>query len=127
MQQSPSVVAKAVTILARAGFIADAREVSRKFPEIRGPRNRCFRLRMDGELAAASGKFADAVGLMEQAARIDSAKRPKEYLARVLYLAGQKERAGQIYREIAEVPNEDWLSPDTEWPGLRYFAKAYLK
>ena len=127
VRPSPGVIVASVTILARQGYVDDANRVAKTFPGGEGPRFEAARLRMRGEILAAMGAPQQAAELLEQAARTDQLKQPKEYLARVLDLAGQRERAQLIYQEIVDVPWMIWGSAGDELPATRFLAREYLR
>jgi serine/threonine protein kinase/tetratricopeptide (TPR) repeat protein len=127
MIESPQTVMQSVSVLARQGFVKDAERLAARMPYGEGPRYEYMLLRMRGEILAAQGKYDDAIELMERSGRKASSLRPKEYLARVLALSGQDERARLIYSEIVNTPWLIWGSPESEWPGLRLLAKRYLQ
>jgi tetratricopeptide (TPR) repeat protein len=127
MLLSPQTVMQSVSVLARQGFLKDAERLAAQMPYGEGPRYESGVLRMRGEILASQQKYDDAIDLMERSARNDSRHRPKEYLARVLALSGQHERARLIYSEIVETPWLIWGYPESEWPGLRLLAKRYLQ
>jgi tetratricopeptide (TPR) repeat protein len=126
MDTSRRTVMQAVSTLARQGYLKDARQVSGRMPHGEGPRYEAALLRVQGEILAAEGQYDKAIEVMEQAARRSSALLPKEFLARVLALGGQHERARMIYSEIVNTPWLVWSAPESEWPGLRLLAKRYL-
>jgi hypothetical protein len=127
MLPSPRVLTLAASTLARLGEVDAARRVEAKFPADGGGRNDAARLRMKGEILVAQGKAGAAVDFFEQSAKIESALRPKEYLAHGLNLAGEHERARKIYQQIAETPFLIWDSPESEWPGIRFLARQELQ
>ena len=81
---------------------------------------------MQGEIKAAAGELEKAVELLDLAASTERPRDPKEYLARVLNLAGYRQRANMIYQEIADDPWLIWASPEDEWPGTRFIARQHL-
>jgi serine/threonine protein kinase len=127
MLLSPQTVMQSVSVLARQAFQKDAERLAARMPYGEGPRYESTVLRMRGEILASQGKYDDAIELMERAARKASSLRPKEYLARVLALSGQHERARLVYSELVNTPWLIWGSPESEWPGLRLLARRYLQ
>ena len=127
MDTSERTVLQSVSTLARRGYLNDAKRVSARMPYGEGPKHEVALLRIQGEILAAEGHYENASDLMEQAARKTSALYPKEFLARVLALGGQHERARMIYSEIVNTPWLVWSSPESEWPGVRLLAKRYLQ
>ncbi len=124
---SPQVILGSATVLARNGDAAGAARLAKRFPSIAGPKFDVARLRMDGEIAAARGDYRKAVGLLERAAQQDRAYDPRQYLARALDLAGDRDRARLDYQRIADTPWLIWDLVEEEWPGTRFFAKQHLK
>jgi tetratricopeptide (TPR) repeat protein len=124
MTTSPQIIVEAVTILARHGYTEDAARTMKLFPGGKGPRFEVASARMRGEILAASGKLKPAVDAMELAARTDQGHGPREYLARVLFLSGERERAELLYQNIAGSPWMIWGSPEDEWPGA-FLAKKH--
>jgi tetratricopeptide (TPR) repeat protein len=127
MLESPQVVMQSVSVLARQGFLADAKRVMSRMPAGEGPRHEIRTLRMQGEIAEAEGRYVKAVDILEQAVRKESAIHPQEYWAHALALAGYQERARIAYSSIVKTPWQIWASPESEWPGLRLLAKKYLQ
>jgi serine/threonine protein kinase/Flp pilus assembly protein TadD len=123
---SPQVILESVTILARNGYVDDAVRLMKRFPSGEGPGFDAALDRMQGEIAAARGELQNAVELLDRAASTDRPRDPKEYLARVLDLAGYRERAKSIYQNIADTPWVIWASPEDVWPGTRFIARQYL-
>jgi eukaryotic-like serine/threonine-protein kinase len=124
---SPQVILGSVTVLARHGDAAGAARLAKKFPGIKGPKFDVARLRMEGEIAAARGEYRKALDLLERAAQQDRVYDPREYLARALDLAGDRERARWYYQNIVDTPWLIWDLVEEAWPGTRFFAKQYLK
>jgi eukaryotic-like serine/threonine-protein kinase len=116
LRPSPQVIVEAVTLLARQGYTNDATRVMKMFRGGKGPRFDVATGRMRGEILAAAGKLKQAVAALEGAARAEQSHAPKEYLARVLYMAGERERAQLLYQEIADAPWMIWGFSDEDWP-----------
>ena len=124
---SPQVILESVTVLARNGYADDAARLMKRFPKGEGPGFDAALQRMQGEIAAARGEFQKAVELLDNAARADRPREPKEYLARALDLAGYRKRAKLIYQDIADTPWVVWSSAENGWPGTRFIARKYLR
>jgi tetratricopeptide (TPR) repeat protein len=124
---SPQIVADGVTVLARNGFTADAVRAMKRMAAGSGLVYEAAKLRMQGEILAAMGDYSGAVETLERAAQSRATRHSKEYLARALHLAGQRERAAMLYREIVDRPWSIWNAPETEWPGTIFQAREYLK
>ncbi|MCU1338442.1 MAG: serine/threonine protein kinase [Bryobacterales bacterium] len=125
-QSSALEIVEAVSLLAQYGDISDATRVMNTLPSGEGPRFEADRLRMRGEILAAAGKPGQALELLDRAANMERPLDPKEYLARVLDLAGDHERARRIYQRISDSPWLIWSHFDRVWPGSRFLAKQYL-
>jgi serine/threonine protein kinase len=126
IRKSPPVMVQAVSILARYGSPEDATLLMNAFPAGEGPKYESDRLRMRGEILAAKGDFKQALVLLEQAAGKDRPHEPKEYLARALDLAGNRERAKLVYQRIVDTSFLTWIA-EVEWPATRFLATQYLK
>ncbi len=110
---------RAGTLLARAGFVLDAKRVINMLALTRGFRaSDQARHQIQGELFAAQNQKADALSEMRNAADVDIPANPKEYLARVLESTGHKAEALQIYREIVRFPAQIWQALDYQYPGF---------
>ena len=123
---SPEIVMQSSTLLARAGFISDARRIAARMPAGEGPAWEADRLRARGELLAATGDYQGAIDVLERAARLEPATRPSRYLARAYALAGLPDRARIAYSRIVDTPWVVWVLPESEWPGQRFLAEQYL-
>jgi tetratricopeptide (TPR) repeat protein len=126
IRRSPLVIVQAVTILARNGSSRDALNLMNMFPAGEGPQHETDLLRMKGEILAARGEFKQALDVLERAARMDRPQVPKEYLARALDLAGDRERAKLIYQRIVDTAWLSWVVQE-EWPATRFLARQILK
>jgi len=116
LRPSPQVIVEAVTLLARQGYADDATRAMKMFPGGKGPRFDVATGRMRGEILAAEGKLKQAAEVLETAARAEQNHAPKEYLARILYMTGEHERAQLLYQEIANAPWMIWGFSDEDWP-----------
>jgi tetratricopeptide (TPR) repeat protein len=126
IRRSPQVIVQAVSILARYGSPEDATRIMHEFPAGEGPKYQADRLRMNGEILLAKRNFPQALDLLHQADRLDRPQEPKEYLARALDLAGDREGARLIYQRIIDTSFLSWIA-ESEWPATRFFAVQYLK
>ncbi|MBX9602643.1 MAG: protein kinase [Bryobacteraceae bacterium] len=101
VDNSLTVVVRAAAVLARRGFPRDAREVSRRLDlSLDVPRVRAARLRLDGEIALAEGRVAEALRALDRARREEVQPFGHEYWAYALGKAGRKE---EMARALAEV------------------------
>jgi tetratricopeptide (TPR) repeat protein len=123
---SPDIVMQSSTLLARSGFISDARRIAARMPGGEGTAWEAARLRSRGELLAATGDYQAAIDVLERAGRLEAATRPREYLARAYALAGLPDRARIVYSRIVDSPWVVWVLPESEWPGQRFLAEQYL-
>jgi hypothetical protein len=126
IRRSPLVIVQAVTILARNGSSRDALNLMNTFPAGEGPKHEADLLRMKGEILAARGEFKQALDFLERAARMDRPQVPKEYVARALDLAGERERAKLVHQRIVDTSRLTWIVQD-EWPATRFLARQNLK
>jgi len=126
IRRSPSVIVQAVSILARYGSPEDAASLMNTYPAGEGPKYEADVLRMKGEILLAKRNFKQALDLLDRAAHLDRPQEPKEYLARGLDLAGDRERAKLIYQRIADTSFLTWIA-EVEWPATRFLAGEYLK
>jgi serine/threonine protein kinase/Flp pilus assembly protein TadD len=124
LRPSPQIIVEAVTLLARQGYVEDATRVMKMFPKGQGPRFDVATGRMRGEIQAALGNLRQAVEALELAARTEQGHGPKEYLARVLDMTGDRERAQLLYQEISSSPWMIWGSSEDDWPGV-FMAKKH--
>jgi serine/threonine protein kinase/tetratricopeptide (TPR) repeat protein len=110
---------QAGTLLARAGFAADARNVMHQldswpsFPLVEEAKHQ-----IQGEIYLANGNSRRALKEMEDAANLDVRNGFHEYLARALERSGKNQEALAMYRHMAESPAQVWQAPDYEYPGL---------
>jgi len=126
IRKSPQVIVQAVSILARYGSPEDAARIMNEFPAGEGPKYEADRFRMKGEIFLAKRNFKQALDLLHQADHLDRPQEPKEYLARALDLAGDREGATIIYQRIADTSFLTWIT-EVEWPATRFLAVQYLK
>jgi tetratricopeptide (TPR) repeat protein len=127
LNASPQIVMQATSILARLGLAADAERTAKLMPAGEGPFHEATKSRMEGEQLAGQGKLDAAIKLLKDAARLDAAFKPKEYLAHALALAGRHAEARIQYNEINDKGWLVWGSPESEWPGLRLASQRYLE
>jgi serine/threonine protein kinase/predicted negative regulator of RcsB-dependent stress response/predicted transcriptional regulator len=112
-------VLQAGTLLARAGFVADARDALGMLASKTGLQavDQAW-YQLHGEILAAQHKRAEAVAEMRKAAERDIPASEKEYLARVLAAEQDRGEATQLYRKMAESPAEVWQALGYRYPGL---------
>jgi tetratricopeptide (TPR) repeat protein len=110
---------RAGSLLARAGFPADARLVDARLnaPD-QGRRFETAQTILTAEIALAEGRMADAVNGFERADRLTAPIRPREFLARAWERAGRAADALAVWRRIALKPELLWSeAPDLYDPG----------
>jgi serine/threonine-protein kinase len=113
------ILLRAGSLLARAGFPSDARSVSARMnaPE-QGRRFQTAQTILDGEIALAEGRKADAIAAFEKANRLTAPIRPRVFLARAWEQAGRNADALDAWRRIAFKPELLWSeTPDLNDPG----------
>jgi tetratricopeptide (TPR) repeat protein len=125
LRPSPLVIVQAVAILARYGSPKDATRIMNTYPAGEGSKYEADHLRMMGEILAAKGDLKPALERFERAANLDRRHEPKEYLARALDLAGERDRAKLMYQRIVDTSLLTWFTED-EWPATRFMARKYL-
>ncbi|MBZ5673625.1 MAG: protein kinase [Acidobacteriia bacterium] len=126
MSQYPWVIVQAVSILARYGSLEKANRLMNRFPAGVGPRYDADLFRMRGEILAAKRNYKQAIDLFEKASNLDRPQQPKEYLARVMDLAGDHGGARLKYQQIVATSFLTWITDD-EWPATRFLARENLK
>jgi tetratricopeptide (TPR) repeat protein len=116
--QSTPRLAEAASLLARAGFTADATRLLARLPEqSQSRRDQADRLRVKGEIQLARHRAADAWQTFQQAAALEAPGVYCEYLARGAAAAGERGTALDLYRRMAGDPHYYWRYPDNDPPG----------
>lgn len=116
---SPERLLKAGTLLARAGFVADASSMARMMKQFQGVRKADVAgLRIEGEVLAARRLFPQALERLNAAAKMDQTSGYREYLAHAYALGGDAERAAFYYQRIFDTPAVPWLNAAAEFPGI---------
>ncbi|HYL72847.1 MAG TPA: protein kinase [Bryobacteraceae bacterium] len=119
LDSSPERLLKAGTLLARAGFLADASSMgrmTRQFPGVH--KAEVASLRIDGEILAARHLFPQALDRLNRAAKMDQVSGYQEYLANAYAITGDGERAASYYQRIFDTPAVPWLNSAAEFPGI---------
>jgi len=103
---------RAGSLLARAGFPADARSVGARMnaPD-QGRRFETAQTILNAEIALAEGRTADAITGFEKADQLTAPIRPREFLARAWEKAGRSADALAVWRRIALKPGLLWSEP----------------
>ncbi|HET8887578.1 MAG TPA: protein kinase [Candidatus Angelobacter sp.] len=110
---------KAGTLLARAGFTAEATQVLHSLPTMKGiPVFEQAVHRLQGEIWEAEGKPQQALQEMQIASDLDAPSSPREYLALAWEKAGNASQALALYRKIVASPAAVWQSPENYDPGF---------
>jgi eukaryotic-like serine/threonine-protein kinase len=118
-ENGQSHLESAGTLLARCGFGRDAKNMELQLKDMPdGPIFQVARHRIAGEVLLSEGSSDQALMEFQAASVIDDSGNPREYLARALLSAGQKDQALKIYRNIVEHPGQIWQEPDLQFPGL---------
>jgi serine/threonine protein kinase/tetratricopeptide (TPR) repeat protein len=128
LERGPLHVLQAGTLLARSGFVEEAKEALKGLPVDAGVQGfgQAWH-QLQGEILAAQHRGNDALREMSQASALDASATPREYLARVLDATGRHAEALGIYREITASPARVWQAPDYQYPGFwSDIARAYL-
>lgn len=121
-ESGPRNMVEICTLLARAGWISEARQVRRKL-DIRSsaPVIQVAKLRMDGELLLAQGYIKRALTVLQQAKALDAGKSYlHDYWPHALLVAGQTHDALKEFESLVSQPGQIWQHPDRYPPG--YFA-----
>jgi hypothetical protein len=110
---------KAGTLLARAGFTAEATQMLYSLPTMKDiPVFEQAVHQLQGEIWEAEGKPQQALQEMQIASDRDSPVSPREYLARAWEKAGNAPQALAFYRKIVASPAAVWQSPENYDPGF---------
>jgi len=115
----PLQVVRAASLLARAGFVADASRLSRElngFPD--SPLLTAARNRIEGEIELSLHRVKNALAAFQRAAAAEPALRPKYYLARAYLAAGDNDRALPLLRRLADDSALFWQTSTSEDPGM---------
>ena len=120
LDSDTSSLLRAGSVLAQAGFAADARTVrARMNASDEGKRFEAASTILDAEIAMAERRLTSALALYEKSDRLVPPIRPREFLARAWERAGRKEDALDVWRRIASKPELIWGTiPDDYDPGL---------
>ncbi len=110
----------AATILARAGYPADAQRLADDIgPAWPGPLADAARHHIHGEALMQQGRTMEAIREFEAADRLDSPKTLREYLAHAYAGSQDRERALFLYGNITRSRGAFWEYADCELPGIR--------
>jgi serine/threonine protein kinase/tetratricopeptide (TPR) repeat protein len=125
---SPARLCDAGTLLARSGFVEEARSLLQILPALGIPRVVLARKRLTGEIAIAEGHRESGIAELVGARKNARPRDQQEYLAYAYATAGQKEQAAKIYNGLVNNKARIWLDVDSPFPGLWSNAViAYLR
>jgi tRNA A-37 threonylcarbamoyl transferase component Bud32/tetratricopeptide (TPR) repeat protein len=103
MESGPTRLMRAAGLLARLRKPDVIAALQRRLPENSGLHvHEIARHRLEGERLYATGRAAQALSELTQAAALDLPAYPKEYLPRVLTTLGRKQEANQIWLEMRD-------------------------
>ena len=120
LSDDTGLLQRAGSLLARAGFPADARLLRQRMsaPD-QGRRIETAQAIVDGEIALAEGSNQRAAEYFRKADRLAPAIHPRDFLARAWQRLGRVEDALAAWRRIADWPALVWnLTPDAYDPGI---------
>ena len=107
------------SLLAQAGYVADARRVLRsRDPGNYPPISDEVRDRLQGEILLAKGQRQKALEEFEKAAKLAPPAEDREYLARALVACGRLEEAWTIYKNAVQAQGQVWYWAEVQPPGL---------
>src|SRR5204862_4475886 len=121
------------SMLAQAGYVADARRVLQsRDPGNYPPISDEVRHRLQGEILLAEGQRQKALEEFEKTDKLAPPAEDREYLARALVACGRLEEAWTIYKKAVEAQGEVWhqaeLHPAGFWADTLYqYASLSLK
>jgi eukaryotic-like serine/threonine-protein kinase len=110
---------KAGTLLARAGYTIDARQILHLLetePDL--PVFTEARHELRGEIFEAEGKLQEAYQELTLASDLDVPNGPREYLVRILAKTGKTGQAFTLCRQTVVAPALIWQLPEFHDPGL---------
>ena len=119
INSTPQMAVRAGTLLARAGRIAEARQVLERLrdePDV--PRVEAVKLRLQGEIDLARGRTAVALPLLMKAGDMLPTRRDRLFLARAQRIAGRLEEARRTLADFVEHPVRAYFEPEPELPGI---------
>ena len=110
---------EAGSLLARAGYLADARGVlEARDPGNYPPISEEVRHRLQGEIFLAEGQRQKALEEFERTDKLAPPAESREYLARALVGCGRLEEAWTTYRNAVEAQSRIWYWPEVSPPGF---------
>jgi tetratricopeptide (TPR) repeat protein len=118
VDDSPAHLCDAGTLLARSGFVDDARSLLRKLPSLNIPRMVLARKRLSGEIEMAQGRRQAGIEDLKEAQKSSRPRDQQEYLAYAYATAGQQTKAANTYKSLVRNKGRMWLDVDSPFPGL---------
>jgi hypothetical protein len=111
---------RAATLLARAGFVADARKILDAMVSYdEGRRFEIARAVVTGEVALAEGRVEASLAEFAKADRLAPPGYPREFLANAWQHAGRLDESLAAWRRLSERPASIWVpQPEMHPPGL---------
>jgi tetratricopeptide (TPR) repeat protein len=119
MDRSPEVVELAGTVLARAHFLKESRDLLRecRARPLRVPKLVAACERLEGEILVSEGSISAALAPMERASAAAPPLALRDYVARVYALSGKSPQALQLYARLQEEPHLFLWCVDRYFPG----------
>jgi tetratricopeptide (TPR) repeat protein len=121
LQLDPSLphALTAGTILARSGFLDDAKNTlsavaSQNYPPI----SEIVQDRLEGEIALAAGQKQKALAEFEKADAVEAPVHARDYLARARLACDKPKEALALYARIVGSPGQIWFEPQAYEPGF---------
>ncbi|HSF14704.1 MAG TPA: serine/threonine-protein kinase [Vicinamibacteria bacterium] len=127
LERGPHQIALAGTLLARSGFLNEARGLlSEMASESDKPLYRRVELQLTGEIHLADGETEQALQALRQAAALDRPG-PKPYMAHALHVSGHLREAADAYAEIARAEGLVWMKRICDLPDPPGFFSVALE
>ena len=119
LDPGPDRAMQAGSLLARAGFCAEAAHLLKLIPGADSiPRFAVDAHRLRGEIALSRNASATALEEFRQADKLDALIHHREYLARALERAGHLDAAFVVYKRIIDSPGVIWEEVELNPPGI---------
>ena len=107
------------SLVARAGYLADARRVLKsRDPGNYPPISEEVRHRLQGEILLAEGRAQNALEEFEKADKQAPPPEDRNYLARALIALDRLEEAWTIYKKAVETQGQVWCQAESHPPGF---------
>jgi serine/threonine protein kinase/tetratricopeptide (TPR) repeat protein len=118
VDNSPAHLCDAGTLLARSGFIDEARSLLQQMPLLDIPRVVIAQKRLSGEIELAEGRWRAGVKYLNEAQKSSRPRDQQEYLAYAYATAGQQTNVANAYMDLVRNKGRIWLDMDSPFPGL---------